>query len=157
MKNGRDGQFDGYSISLSEAPSEDDPDVKSDDAELNFDDALATTGADDDLVYGGHTVTNAIMNETTAYGNNVKLDETATPVVNQGWPNLDATGTAFNAGVIDPADAAYIGAIGATSLYNVCYGKNVELAEDDERIEVAPIAGMDKAWTVKLHMPADFR
>ena len=117
----------------------------SDDAEIDFSEGLATTAVDDDLVYGGHTVTNSIMKQ--ANGNTVYYED--------GWPNdgddntdNDNTNTNpadDNPGLINPTDSAYIGAIGAVN------GKNV-----DRNIEVAPVASMGNTYAVTIHMPQDF-
>ncbi|WP_322202250.1 S-layer homology domain-containing protein [Acutalibacter intestini] len=136
VKNGREGIKQAYTITFSRRGTGDETPAK---AELSV--SKATSGVEEDLVYAGNTASNGVIVQNS---NNVPATPAYPTATNSwsGWTGATGTNSNVNPGFIDPANAAYIGAMNNHNTYGV---------------EIAPLANSAKEYVITVTVPEDFR
>jgi len=140
VKNGREGIKQAYTITFSRRGTGDETPAKTK-AELSV--TKATSGVEEDLVYAGNTANNGVIVQDS----NVIADDAAYPNgtnanANYNWHGASAPNPNKNPGFIDPANAAYIGAMNNHNTY---------------KVDITPLANSAKEHVITVTVPEDFR
>ena len=140
VKNGREGIKQAYTITFSRRGTGDETPAKTK-AELSV--TKATSGVEEDLVYAGNTANNGVIVQDS----NVIADDAAYPngtnaAADYTWHGASAPNPNKNPGFIDPANAAYIGAMNNHNTY---------------KVDITPLANSAKEHVITVTVPEDFR